>query len=90
MVVLGVHDLGQKSAQTILVDEVFSPMHDAGFPPRADLSLLRLSVAARFGKKQQKVQTYYQQDFVWVDFTLDVQNQQGCWFLASLQESPEK
>uniref|UniRef100_A0A3Q2PEK9 Ovochymase 1 n=1 Tax=Fundulus heteroclitus TaxID=8078 RepID=A0A3Q2PEK9_FUNHE len=51
VVVLGVHDLSQKSTQTILVDEVFSPMHDASFPPRADLSLLRLSVSARFGPK---------------------------------------
>ncbi|XP_038157446.1 ovochymase-1 [Cyprinodon tularosa] len=49
--VLGVHGLGKKSSQTILVDEVFSPMHGAGFPPQADLSLLRLSVSARYGPK---------------------------------------
>ncbi|KAK5601924.1 hypothetical protein CRENBAI_019105 [Crenichthys baileyi] len=51
VVVLGVHDLGQKSTQTILVDEIFSPMHDASFPPQSDLSLLRLSVSARYGPK---------------------------------------
>lgn len=52
--VLGVHDLGKKSSQTILVDEVFSPMHGAGFPPQADLSLLRLSVSARYGKNLRR------------------------------------
>lgn len=50
MVVLGVHDLQLLSSQTILVEEVFNPVQDASFPPKSDLSLLRLSVAARFGK----------------------------------------
>lgn len=49
VVVLGVHDLKRTSVQTLLVDEVFSPVNDAGFPPHSDLSLLRLSAAARFG-----------------------------------------
>ncbi|XP_013887662.1 ovochymase-1 isoform X2 [Austrofundulus limnaeus] len=49
--VLGLHDLNQKSSQTILVDDVISPMHDANFPPQSDLSLLRLSVPARLGPK---------------------------------------
>lgn len=53
VVVLGVHDLKLKSAQTILVEEVFNPVHDAGFPPQSDLSLLRLSVPARFGMEIQ-------------------------------------
>ncbi|KAM9705236.1 transmembrane protease serine 9-like [Menidia menidia] len=47
VVVLGVHDLRLMPAQTILVDEVFSPSHDSSFPPEADLVLVRLSVPAR-------------------------------------------
>ncbi|XP_028254127.1 ovochymase-1 [Parambassis ranga] len=55
VVVLGVHDLQLLSAQTILVEEVFNPMQDASFPPKSDLSLLRLSVAAHFGSKVSPV-----------------------------------
>ncbi|XP_029968989.1 ovochymase-1 isoform X2 [Salarias fasciatus] len=49
VVVLGVHDVHFLSSQSVVVDEVFNPPLDAGFPPRSDLSLLRLSVAARIG-----------------------------------------
>lgn len=49
MVVLGVHDL-RLSSQTIPVDEVFSLPDDGSFPPRSDLSLLRLSAPVRFSK----------------------------------------
>ncbi|KAF6738432.1 Transmembrane protease serine 9 [Oryzias melastigma] len=55
VVVLGVHDLKRTSVQTLLVDEVFSPVNDAGFPPHSDLSLLRLSAAARFGPQVSPV-----------------------------------
>ncbi|XP_068443099.1 ovochymase-1 [Clinocottus analis] len=48
VVALGVHDL-RFSSQTIPVDEVFNLPQDGSFPPNADLSLLRLSVPARFG-----------------------------------------
>ncbi|XP_069580258.1 ovochymase-1 [Brachyistius frenatus] len=48
VVVLGVHDLHFLSTQTVPVDEVFSPLQDSSFPPKADLSLLRLSVPVRF------------------------------------------
>ncbi|XP_071374328.1 ovochymase-1 [Centroberyx affinis] len=47
-VVLGVHDLRFFSSQTVPVDEVFSLPRDGSFPPACDLSLLRLSVPARF------------------------------------------
>ncbi|XP_029282301.1 ovochymase-1 isoform X2 [Cottoperca gobio] len=47
VVVLGVHDL-RFSSQTIPVDEVINLPHDGSFPPKSDLSLLRLSVPARF------------------------------------------
>ncbi|XP_071781059.2 ovochymase-1 [Centroberyx gerrardi] len=47
-VVLGVHDLRFFLSQTIPVDEVFSLPQDGSFPPACDLSLLRLSVPARF------------------------------------------
>ncbi|XP_076578339.1 ovochymase-1 isoform X1 [Chaetodon auriga] len=46
--VLGVHDLHFSSSQTVPVDEVFNLPQDGSFPPKSDLSLLRLSVAARF------------------------------------------
>ncbi|XP_051811212.1 ovochymase-1 isoform X2 [Acanthochromis polyacanthus] len=49
VVVLGVHDLRFLSTQTLLVDEVFEPPQDSSFPPKADLSLLRLHQDARFG-----------------------------------------
>lgn len=52
MVVLGLHDVNQKSTQTILVEDVISPVHDASFPPQSDLSLLRLSVSARLGQRK--------------------------------------
>ncbi|XP_037552032.1 ovochymase-1 [Nematolebias whitei] len=45
--ILGLHDMNEKSTQTILVEDVISPMHDASFPPQSDLSLLRLSVSAK-------------------------------------------
>ncbi|XP_041636357.1 ovochymase-1 isoform X2 [Cheilinus undulatus] len=48
VVVLGVHDLRFSSSQTIPVDEVFNLPEDGSFPPKTDLSLLRLSVPARF------------------------------------------
>ncbi|XP_047431441.1 ovochymase-1 isoform X2 [Mugil cephalus] len=48
VVVLGVHDLKFLAIQSIVVDEVFNPPQDAGFPPKSDLSLLHLSVDARF------------------------------------------
>ncbi|XP_059181948.1 ovochymase-1 [Centropristis striata] len=48
VVVLGVHDLRFSASQTVPVDEVVNLPQDAGFPPRTDLSLLRLSVPARF------------------------------------------
>ncbi|KAM3587582.1 uncharacterized protein V6R79_009513 [Siganus canaliculatus] len=47
MVLLGIHDLRFRPSQTIPVDEVLSPPQDRGFPPKPDLSLLRLSVPAR-------------------------------------------
>ncbi|XP_017292667.2 ovochymase-1 isoform X2 [Kryptolebias marmoratus] len=55
VVVLGLHDMNQKSVQTILVDDVISPMHDASFPPQSDLSLLRLSVSAKLGPKVSSI-----------------------------------
>lgn len=48
-VVLGGHDLRFMAAQTIPVDEVFSHPHDGTFPPTSDLTLIKLSVPARFG-----------------------------------------
>uniref|UniRef100_A0A1A8S4B7 Peptidase S1 domain-containing protein n=1 Tax=Nothobranchius rachovii TaxID=451742 RepID=A0A1A8S4B7_9TELE len=51
VVVFGLQDLSQRAVQTILVDEVFSPLHDTSFPPQADLALVRLSIPARFGPK---------------------------------------
>ncbi|XP_056132695.1 ovochymase-1 [Lampris incognitus] len=47
-VVLGAHDLRFMSTQSIPVDEVFSLPQNGSFPPASDLSLLRLSVPARF------------------------------------------
>ncbi|XP_044042526.1 ovochymase-1 isoform X2 [Siniperca chuatsi] len=54
-VVLGVHDLRFSSSQTILVDEVFNLPHDGSFPPESDLSLLRLSLPARFSSSVSPV-----------------------------------
>ncbi|XP_074553925.1 ovochymase-1 isoform X2 [Halichoeres trimaculatus] len=48
VVVLGVHDLHFSSSQSIPVDEVFDLPEDGSFPSKSDLSLLRLSVPARF------------------------------------------
>ncbi|KAM9846090.1 ovochymase-1 [Aulostomus maculatus] len=48
VVVLGVHDIRFSPSQTVLVDEVVNPPQDNSFPPTSDLSLLRLSVPARF------------------------------------------
>uniref|UniRef100_A0A8C2WUK9 Ovochymase 1 n=1 Tax=Cyclopterus lumpus TaxID=8103 RepID=A0A8C2WUK9_CYCLU len=48
MVVLGVHDLGFSPSESILVDEVFNLPQDGSYPPNTDLSLVRLSVPARF------------------------------------------
>uniref|UniRef100_UPI0037E90D7C ovochymase-1 n=1 Tax=Semicossyphus pulcher TaxID=241346 RepID=UPI0037E90D7C len=48
VVVLGVHDLRFSSSQTVPVDEVFNLPEDGSFPPKSDLSLLRLSTPARF------------------------------------------
>nr|XP_043877177.1 transmembrane protease serine 9-like isoform X2 [Solea senegalensis] len=48
VVVLGTHNLRFSSSQTIPVDEVLNLPQDSGFPPKPDLSLLRLSVPARF------------------------------------------
>lgn len=47
--VLGVHDL-RFSSQTIMVDQVFNLPDDGRFPPKSDLSLLRLSAPARLSK----------------------------------------
>ncbi|XP_076025569.1 ovochymase-1 [Genypterus blacodes] len=47
-VVLGVHDLKFFSSQTIPVDKVFKLPQDSSFPPKSDLTLLRLSAPARF------------------------------------------
>ncbi|XP_071358853.1 ovochymase-1 isoform X2 [Trachinotus anak] len=47
LVVLGIHDLRFSSAETIPVDKVFNLPQDSSFPPKSDLSLLRLSVPAR-------------------------------------------
>ncbi|XP_071242615.1 transmembrane protease serine 9-like [Salvelinus alpinus] len=47
-VVLGGHDLRFMAAQTIPVDEVFNHPHDGTFPPTSDLTLIKLSVPARF------------------------------------------
>nr|XP_046235556.1 ovochymase-1 isoform X2 [Scatophagus argus] len=55
LVVLGVHDLRFSSSQTIPVDEVFNLPQDGSFPPSSDLSLLRLSVAARFSSNVSPV-----------------------------------
>uniref|UniRef100_A0A8P4KFF0 Peptidase S1 domain-containing protein n=1 Tax=Dicentrarchus labrax TaxID=13489 RepID=A0A8P4KFF0_DICLA len=48
MVVLGVHDLRFSSSQMVPVDKVFNLPQDGSFPPKSDLSLLHLSVPARF------------------------------------------
>uniref|UniRef100_A0A3Q3FFL3 Ovochymase 1 n=1 Tax=Labrus bergylta TaxID=56723 RepID=A0A3Q3FFL3_9LABR len=45
--VLGVHDL-RFSSQSVPVEKVFDMKEDGSFPPKSDLSLLRLSVPARF------------------------------------------
>ncbi|KAM8884847.1 ovochymase-1 [Synchiropus picturatus] len=49
VVVLGAHDLRFPSSQRIPVDEVFNPVQDHSFPPRSDLSLVKLSIPARIG-----------------------------------------
>ncbi|TKS90349.1 Transmembrane protease serine 9 [Collichthys lucidus] len=55
VVVLGVHDLRFTSSQTVPVDQVFNPPHDGSFPPKSDLSLLRLSVPTRFSSNVSPV-----------------------------------
>ncbi|XP_042372373.1 ovochymase-1, partial [Plectropomus leopardus] len=55
LAVLGVHDLRFSSSQTIPVDEVFNLPQDSSFPPKSDLSLLRLSVPARFSSDASPV-----------------------------------
>ncbi|KAM9772076.1 ovochymase-1 isoform 2-T2 [Syngnathus typhle] len=47
--VLGGHHLGLSLSQTVPVDKVFNLPQEDGFPPRHDLSLLRLAVPARLG-----------------------------------------
>ncbi|XP_068611620.1 chymotrypsin B-like [Brachionichthys hirsutus] len=49
VVVLGVHDLRFSSVQIIPVDEVSNLPRDGSFPPKSDLSLVRLGVPARLG-----------------------------------------
>ncbi|KAK7896728.1 hypothetical protein WMY93_022053 [Mugilogobius chulae] len=49
-VVLGVHDIRLFSLQKILVQNVTRLPQDGSFPPGLDLSLIRLSQPARFGK----------------------------------------
>ncbi|XP_039999190.1 ovochymase-1 isoform X3 [Xiphias gladius] len=48
VVALGIHDLRFTSSQVVPVDEVFNLPQDGSFPPKSDLSLLHLSVTARF------------------------------------------
>ncbi|XP_053271476.1 ovochymase-1 [Pleuronectes platessa] len=55
VVVLGVHDLRFSSSQTVSVEEVFNLPEDGSFPPKSDLSLLRLSVSARFNSNVSPV-----------------------------------
>ncbi|XP_036977682.1 ovochymase-1 [Acanthopagrus latus] len=55
VVVLGVHDLRFSSSQTVPVDEVFNLPQDGSFPPKSDVSLLRLSVPARFSSSVSPV-----------------------------------
>lgn len=50
--VLGLHDIKFLPVQTILVDKVFNPPQKTGFPPKSDLALLHLSVAARLGEPE--------------------------------------
>lgn len=49
MAVLGGHDLGLSLSQTVPVERVFDLPQEDGFPPKNDLSLLRLAVPARLG-----------------------------------------
>ncbi|XP_029351535.1 chymotrypsinogen B-like [Echeneis naucrates] len=55
VVVLGIHDLRFSSAQTIPVDKIFNLPEDGSFPPKSDLSLLRLSFPARFSSRVSPV-----------------------------------
>ncbi|XP_034434190.1 ovochymase-1 isoform X1 [Hippoglossus hippoglossus] len=55
VVVLGIHDLRFLSSQSVSVDEVFNLPEDGSFPPKSDLSLLRLSVSARFNSNVSPV-----------------------------------
>lgn len=50
-VVLGIHDIRFSSVQSIPVDLVIDLPEDGNYPPGSDLSLLRLSVPARLGRK---------------------------------------
>ncbi|XP_077399431.1 ovochymase-1 isoform X2 [Vanacampus margaritifer] len=47
--VLGGHDIGLSLSQTIPVDRVFDLPQEDDFPPKDDLSMLRLAVPARLG-----------------------------------------
>ncbi|XP_069375952.1 ovochymase-1 isoform X6 [Paralichthys olivaceus] len=55
VVVLGIHDMRFLSSQTASVDEVFNLPDDGSFPPKSDLSLLRLSISARFNSNVSPV-----------------------------------
>ncbi|XP_018545063.1 transmembrane protease serine 9 isoform X1 [Lates calcarifer] len=55
VVALGVHDLRFSSSQTVPVDGVFNLPQDGSFPPKSDLSLVRLSVPARFNPQVSPV-----------------------------------
>lgn len=79
MVVLGVHDL-RLSSPTILVDEVFSLPDDGSFPPKSDLSLLRLSVPVRFSKS---VLNYISEYLIVTTF--EVPAVRGCLVASSFQ-----
>ncbi|XP_040886209.1 ovochymase-1 [Toxotes jaculatrix] len=52
---LGIHDLRFSSSQTVPVDKVFNLPQDGSFPPKSDLSLLRLSVPVRFSSNVSPV-----------------------------------
>jgi hypothetical protein len=66
--VLGGHDLRFMAAQTIPVDEVFSHPHEGTFPPTSDLTLIKLSVPARFGIKYSSRMGYFSSLIVLLDW----------------------
>lgn len=79
MVVLGVHDL-RLSSLTIPVDEVFSLPDDGSFPPKSDLSLLRLGVPVRFSKS---ISNYISEYLIVTTF--EVPAVRGCLVASSFQ-----